>query len=93
MAHHGLEPLAVLPDDHPAVPALAEQGAKGRYLEEHGRVERRYRAGSINELMRIGITEVRADADLGQEEAALLEAIREACFEAEDAEHAIVTDE
>lgn len=59
--------------------------------EQHDGRARTYRAGSIDDLMRIGISEVRDDADLleycgadgvGQ----LVAAIREACIAAEDAE-------
>lgn len=64
-------------------------GSNQGYLEEHGRIERKYRARSIDELMRVGIAEVRQEDDEvfdGAAKSKLVAAIREACFEAQDAE-------
>lgn len=62
-------------------------GSNQGYLEEHGRVERKYRADNLDELMRIGIAEVRADSEFeGEEQSQLVAAIRDAIFEAQDAE-------
>ena len=57
-------------------------GSNQVYLEEHGRHERRYRAGSLEELLAVGIAETRSDSDMNDPE--LLQAIRTAIFEAED---------
>ena len=63
----------------------AAWGSNQGYLEEHRRIEREFRAGSLDDLMRIGITEIRQDAEfLADDAAKLVAAIREACFEAED---------
>jgi len=62
-------------------------GSHQGYLEEHGRVGRKYRAQSIDELMRVGIAEVRREDEEvfdGATKSKLIAAIREACFEAED---------
>lgn len=62
-------------------------GSNQGYLEEHGRIERKYRARSIDELMRVGIAEVRQEDEEvfdGATKSKLVAAIREACFEAED---------
>lgn len=51
-------------------------------LEEHGRHERRYRADSLGELLAVSISETKADSEMNDPE--LLQAIREAIFDAED---------
>jgi len=68
----------------------AAHGSNQGYLEEHARRERTFRASSIDDLMRIGISEVRDDAELEEYcgssgVAQLVAAIRAACIEAEDA--------
>ena len=57
-------------------------GSNQGYLEEHGRHERRYRAATLDELMRVGVAESRADSDMNDPE--LSQAIRSACFDAQD---------
>jgi len=62
-------------------------GSNQGYLEEHGRIARKYRARDIDELMRVGIAEIRQEDDDvfdGATKSKLVAAIREACFEAED---------
>jgi hypothetical protein len=61
-------------------------GSNQGSLEEHGRVERRYRAPTLDDLLKVGICEVRRDSDLGDCADALCAAIRNVIFEAQDAE-------
>ena len=61
------------------------RGSNQGRLEEHGRVERSYRADSLAELLALGIREVRADAEL-DDDGRIVAAIREACAQAEDVE-------
>ncbi len=63
----------------------AAHGSNQGYCEEHGRIEREFRAGSVEELLRVGVSEIRGDAEFDDETGAqLVAAIREACFAAED---------
>lgn len=59
-----------------------EWGSNRGYLEAHGGDERQYRADSLDELMRIAIA---AERDRSEPNDAILTAIREAIYEAEDA--------
>jgi hypothetical protein len=64
----------------------AAHGSNQGYCQEHGRIEREFRAGSVEELLRVGVSEIRGDAEFDAETGAqLVAAIREACFAAEDA--------
>ena len=58
-------------------------GSNQGYLQEEGRVERKYRADSLAELLRVAIAETRGDDEFPSP-AKLCEAIRQAVFEAED---------
>lgn len=59
-------------------------GSNQGRLEEHGRHERTYRANTLDELLRVGIAESRSDEEMNDPE--LIQAIRSAVFEAQDAE-------
>ena len=62
-------------------------GSNQGYLEEHGRTERKYRAATIDAVMRVGIAEIRQESDDVFDSAtksALVAAIRETCFAAQD---------
>lgn len=70
------------------VKVISAWGSNQGYYQEQGSVERRYRAGSIDEVMRVAIAEIRADSELQDSAAKLAAAVRNVCFEAEDAEDA-----
>ena len=53
-------------------------------LEEHYCIERVYRADSLEELLRIGLAEVRAEGVFKDSVGGLCQAIRSAIYEAED---------
>lgn len=60
-------------------------GSNQGYLEELDRVERRYRARSLDDLLRIAAVELREDGGIPeQDRSGLLQAVRDAIFEAED---------
>lgn len=61
-------------------------GSNQGYLQEEGRIERRYRAENLDELLRIGISEIRDDDDFSGNSGPFVAAIREAIFDAQDTE-------
>ena len=62
-------------------------GSNQGHYEEHERTVRRYRADSLEDLLRIGISEVRDDTEFDDKETSkLVAAIREVIFEAQDLE-------
>jgi hypothetical protein len=67
-------------------------GSNQGCLEEHGRIQRRYRAATLDELLRVAISEVRADSELADSVSFLCAAIRDAVFDAQDAEAKIAKD-
>lgn len=72
-----------------ALEVVVSWGSNQGYLEEHGRVERRYRAATLDDLLRVAQAELSRDPELSDEErAAAQQAVRDAVFEAEDAENA-----
>lgn len=75
-----------LPSGRFELTLLDAWGSNQGYLEEHGRNERRYRADSLSELLRVGVAEVRQDDELKGSVDKLVAAIREAIFDAEDAD-------
>ena len=58
-------------------------GSNQGYLEEHGRIERRYRADTLEEVMQIGIEQIRADEEF-EEAGPFVAAIRDAVYDAMD---------
>lgn len=69
-----------------ALDVLSRWGSNQGYLEEHGRTERQYRAAELDDLLRIGISEIKDDSDLSDVSASLCQAIRNAIYAAQDAE-------
>lgn len=66
---------------------LLRWGSNQGYLEEHGRVERRYRARTLDDLLRVAQTELREDGAIDdRDRPEVLQAVRDAIFDAEDAE-------
>ena len=61
-------------------------GSNQGSLEEHGRDERKFRADTLDEVMRVGISEIRGDEDFEKHNSKFCAAIREAVFEAQDIE-------
>jgi len=59
-------------------------GSNQGYLQRNGDDSRRFRADSLDELLRIGIAESRGDETFGDPKFA--QAIRDAIYEAEDAQ-------
>lgn len=59
-------------------------GSNQGYLEEHGREERKFRADTLDELLRVGISEIRGDEAF--ESPKFAQAVRNAIYEAQDAE-------
>lgn len=59
-------------------------GSNQGYLEEHGREERKFRADSLDDLLKIGIAELRGDEAFADPRFA--QAIRNATYEAQDAD-------
>ncbi len=61
------------------------RGSNQGYLEEHGREERQFRADALDELLRIGISEIRDD-EAFQPSARIAQAIRSSVHGAQEAE-------
>lgn len=59
-------------------------GSNQGFLEEHGRVERKYRADDLDDLLRIGISEIRADEAFADAVGSFSAAVRNAIYAAQD---------
>ncbi len=60
-------------------------GSNQGYLEEHGRIERRYRATDLDQLMQEGLAAISQDSDFESDTDKYLAAIRDATYDAQDA--------
>jgi hypothetical protein len=67
-------------------------GSNQGHLEEHYRHERKFRAPSLDELLRIGIAELRGD-DEEFRDPRFAQAVRNAIYEAQDAEEGASSEE
>ncbi len=72
-----------LPSGRCELRTCRERGSnRGGHLEPHWDASRSYRADTLDELLRIGLAETAGDEVMASPE--LAQAIRDACFEAED---------
>lgn len=79
---HKIAQVYQLPSGRYELQTIITQGSNQGHLEEHHRDGRTYRANTLDDLLRIGLTEIRNDDIMNDSE--LLEAIRRSIFEAED---------